>query len=168
MPRTARRTRTEPRDHSYEEFVRELGAVAVALRSCSANLDRGLYFELREKRKKNIRRSLKPEFKLERVAKDYFDVLASIEVAIHDASSDHEALRVECAFEGHIHATPPLRKEYAERFATSDLRVVMWPYMRQMVSDMTMRMAILPIFLPIIYKTVRQEGKQAETGGSQS
>ena len=70
-----------------------------------------------------------------------------------DEQSDVEpSLVVECAYEAHFHfhpASDQVDRDYVQRFVQSELPFVLLPYARHFVSDMTSRMQIGTIILPL-------------------
>ena len=148
-------------DSSYLSFLQGLGSVIIGLKRCSADLDRTRYYELMDKRKKDRKRVIDGDYRLDKVTETYFDVSATVSVAVRDRKDDSNALSIECTYEGHFHGEPPVQRGLAERFVKSQLRVVLWPYVRQFVSDTTARMSINPVFLPFYLGTGQE--KPAET-----
>ena len=88
-------------------------------------------------------------YKLERVESESFDASATFNLTIQDKEAQLTGLVIECVFEAHFYGKKPIEKDLAERFTTSELRVIMWPYFRQFVSDMTSRMAMGTVTLPL-------------------
>jgi len=139
--------RTSSGDNGYEEFLSALGSVILGLDKCSATLNRPAYWGLNERRKDTVR-TYRTDYKLERVQKSYFNVSAQLRLTIRDSKTDVTVLETECVFYGHIHGKEPINEANAKRFTDSHLRIVMTPYFRQFVSDITARMSIPPIILP--------------------
>jgi preprotein translocase subunit SecB len=115
-----------------------------------------------DKRKKDRKRVIDGDYRLDGVAETYFDVSATVNVAVRDKKDESTALSIECTYEGHFHGVPPVQRDLAERFVKSQLRVVLWPYVRQFVSDTTARMSIGPVFLPFYLGTGQEQEKAAE------
>jgi hypothetical protein len=87
-------------------------------------------------------------------------------VVLTDTKNDKEALRVKATFEGHFHGASPIQREHAERFVSSELRVVVWPYFRQFISDTTARMSVRPIFIPVyLGQTPLRRGLEEKSPG---
>jgi len=122
--------------------------IGLALGSCSASLDRGLYFA--PDRGAKSARTISADYKLVDAKKDYFDVSARFALTVVDKARAVKALSIECEFVGHFHCSvsdPP--REFADRFTQSELRLILWPYFREFVSDITGRMSIPPILIPL-------------------
>lgn len=155
-------------DRAYVKFLQGLGSVVLGLRNCSANLDRSLYQDLIDRRRKDAKRSISGDYRLERVTREYFDCAATVIVSLHDRKTDDAALVIECTFEGHFHGEPPIEREYAQEFTDSGLRIVLWPYLRQFVSDTTNRMTIAPIFLPLYLGGARDKREKLKSAKDSS
>ena len=139
-------TRREPEE--YAEFLRGIRLIGLALASCSANLERGAYFELSGKKKST--RNITADYELVEVQKEFFDVMAKFRLAVHDKSQTSKPLTIECSFAGHFHSsTSEVRRELADRFTQSELRLILWPYFRELVSNLTAKMSIPPILIPL-------------------
>jgi len=80
---------------------------------------------------------------------DFFDAEGRFELTVSSKEGDKPALAVECIFTAHIHAAEPVSKEFAKRFAESELWIVMLPYGRYFITDITTRMSIPPIMIPL-------------------
>jgi hypothetical protein len=139
-----------PIDESYPKFLRGLRPVALGLKSSRAALNRAAYQRLNRKEGRNRTvRSLRDNYEVERVKLDFFDVVGRVELDIRARGDKKSSLAVECEFEAHFHCEVKVTKEFAERFAQSELRVFMWPYFRQFVSDTTARMSVRPVLIPL-------------------
>lgn len=134
----------------YDTFLQELKPLGLALVTSSCKVDRRAYFQLVDSKK--AVRSISARYRLDSVRDDSFDAGAIFKLTVSDKKNITTPLVIECAFTSHVHAKPPVSKTLAERFARSDFRVVIWPYFRQFVSDITARMAVRPIMVPISVK----------------
>ncbi len=138
-----------PSDNGYEKFLAQVQPFSVDLTSSSASLDRRIFWKLREGKKHTPTQELMARYGVEHIAGELFDVRAEFKVTIFEPGTKKRVLLVQCVFDAHFHAEKPINKEYVARFAESEFRVVVWPYVRQFVSDTTARMGIPPLFLPI-------------------
>ena len=135
-------------DKRYEQFVRDLKLVALGIISSSSQLDRSAYAKIHEGKRNPVRR-VAARHKLERVSPDFFEASGAFKLTIQDREAKVTGLVIECVFETHVHGGKPIDKALAKRFTASDLPVIMWPFFRQFVFDMTARMSIPPIMLPL-------------------
>jgi preprotein translocase subunit SecB len=122
--------------------------VGLALGACSAKLDRGLY--VAPDRAEKSLRTISADYKLTDVRKDYFDVSARFRLTVEHKTEPLTALTIECEFAGHFHCgDSELSHELADRFTQSELRIILWPYFREFVNDITAKMSIPPILIPL-------------------
>jgi len=137
-------------DKGYEQFLATVEPFGLYLSGCSASLDRDLFWKLRERKTHKGIRQLMARHRVTKSGKEFFDIESEFKIVITDPdNSEAEALKIECAFQAHLHNEKTTTRAYAERFASSEFRVVIWPYFRQFVSDTTAWMGIPPIFIPI-------------------
>jgi preprotein translocase subunit SecB len=140
MP-TDKRTRVET--DRYTNFVRSLELSIIALTSSSARIKRKEYFATKEP-DLTVDVGLKPS----RVAGDHFDLHGEAKVKLTRKRSG-PLFELSVTYELHFHGKPPMDAKLVRRFADSDAHVIFWPYLREYVSDMSARMYIPPILLPV-------------------
>ena len=128
---------------TYTEFVRSLELIIIALTSSSTRIRRDEYFE-EKKRDLSVAMTLKPK----RLSRDHFDLQAEATVKLTRKRSDC-LFDLSVTYELHFHAKPPVDAKLVRRFADSDAHLVLWPYLREYVSDVSARMYIPPILLPL-------------------
>jgi len=138
---------TKPDDGRYEKFLADLRLSTLSLISSSSKLDRPLYFDVYRQPRGAVR-DVTATYELTNVADDFFDAMANFRLTIRGRKKEESVLAIDCAFEAHFHGANPMPRELADRFTTSELRLVVWPYFRQFVWDMTARMSIPPITIP--------------------
>lgn len=131
----------------YAAFLSGIKLVALGLQECNANIDRGTYFELLDK--KNIQRRISASYFLDESTSEYFNVSASLTLTVDSEKEHAAAMSIACKYEAHFHCDRcKINKDFASRFTNSELRLVIWPYFRQLVNDMTSRMLVPPILIP--------------------
>jgi len=141
-----RPTKRDTKD--YTEFLRDIQLIALGLASCSAKLDRDLYFDVVSQ--KSNTRTISSSYELKDVQKEFFDVAARFSLQVQDKMKTSTPLLVECAFMAHFHCKArEVPRDFAARFSQSELRIVLWPYFREFVSDVTSKMAIPPLLIPL-------------------
>jgi preprotein translocase subunit SecB len=142
-----KRPAIRPDVDSYADFIGSITLIGLALSNCSASVDRGSYFELS---RKNTTRTVSTEYKLDDVDGECFDVSARFALTVEGKMKSPKALSLECVFIAHFHYTAPdIRRDFAERFTQSELRIILWPYFREFVSDISSKMAIPSILIPL-------------------
>lgn len=127
---------------SYTQFVRSLDLVMIALTSVRARIKRDEYFEAKG-RELSAAASVTPK----RMSRDYFDLRTQVNVKSTSKSSN-ALFNFSATYELHFHAKPPIDAKLVRRFADSDAHFILWPYLREHVSDVSARMYIPPILLP--------------------
>jgi len=143
-----RTQRTGQSNDQYGRFVRDLRLFNVALVRCASQIDHSAYFEL-HKREGNASRNLSAQYGLARVAADFFDAYADFKLEITGKKKKQKVLLIKCRYEAHIHLSRKFDRSCAERFANTEFRVVLWPYFREFVNDLSARMWIPPITIPL-------------------
>ncbi len=133
-------------DRKYLDFVSSLELVGLGLKSSSATLDREKFWKLAKSERTPVRR-LQEIYRPTQVGEDFFEVEGQYKVSIADG--DVVGLKIDCAFELHMHCTSPVERAMVERFAKTDLRFILLPYARHFISDITGEMHIPPVVLPM-------------------
>jgi preprotein translocase subunit SecB len=87
-------------------------------------------------------------YKTINIEEDHFDVLAEYELRITHKKDKNSSLEVKCRYSAHFHASSNCNGETVERFANSEAKIIIWPYFRSLVSDITGRLHIPPITIP--------------------
>lgn len=67
--------------------------------------------------------------------------------------NEQPLLHIECTFSALFDLTKPIDRVTADRFASSEARLVFWPYLRHFIADSSYRMAINPILVPLMKNT---------------
>lgn len=135
-------------EQDYEAFVKGLKLIGLALNQCAADIDRVAYFELQDKKEKATR-NVKADYAVDYFGDDFFDAIGNFHLTIGTGAKDKLALEISCTIEAHLHTEVRYKHEHAKHFAESDLRVLLWPYFRQFVTDTTARMWIPPVTIPL-------------------
>lgn len=148
MRTNTKRHTQKNKDADYESFLQGLQLVDLHLASSSSVVDREAFFALYGRSKKMIR-SFRDEYAITTVGPRYFEAEGRFTLSVSESADSEAALRLEFAFSVHMHGTPPIWEEGAERFVESELRLILVPYARQFVTQMTGQMSIPPIILPL-------------------
>ena len=125
--------------------MRGLELFVVALDASTCHIQRGAFFEALQKKK--LVRNIDTAFSVAEVEAKHFDGIGRFDLTISNLESD-PFVSISCTFEAHVHASSAFPQEFAERFAQSELRLVLTPYARNFISDLTARMAIPPVTIP--------------------
>ena len=130
-------------------FEDQVELIAMGVKRCACAIDRRAYGHLRKQREDEIRQ-ISATVNLAEQGEGFFDGTIGYELVVRDKNNKNEPVRLECVFEAHFHGPKAMRRADAERFLETYFRVISWPYFRQFVSDMTARMAIPPLVLPLL------------------
>jgi preprotein translocase subunit SecB len=130
-------------DKSYATFLASLDPVIIALVQSSVSLERQKYLESEQERIYVIFGS-----KLIRFGDSHFDVKTKLELQVKKEEKSKPLLRFAATYDLHFHAAETT-KQNVDRFVKSDVRLLIWPYLRELVSNMSSRMHIPPILLPV-------------------
>jgi len=133
---------------SYENFLRSVRLVAIGLRDCRCSLVRRDYVLVLKERESGLTR-INAEYKLTDVGPTNFDACGSFSLDIEHRRSKKQVLSVNCSFETHFHADFAPGSELPQRFVDSELRLILWPYFRELTSTLTAKMAIRPVVVPL-------------------
>jgi preprotein translocase subunit SecB len=146
----------------YESFLDSLIMIAVGIKSCSCALDRTAYGLFKANCKRPLR-TLGVLPSLTYIKDNHFDgeVRFVLRHSRDEQSEPEKSLTIEFVFEAHFHTqTPEANKAFAKRFVESELPVILLPYARHFVSDITARMQIGTIVLPLRLPPTRAQGQQ--------
>lgn len=136
----------KPASNSYESFIRDLTLIGIGMKSCNAEVDSDAYFEAL-KDEDSHRRVLSSESGIADLGENYFELASTINLEA-TGKGGKKLLQIESTYVLHFHAKA-VDKGFIERFAKAELRVIIWPYFRQFVTDMSARMSIPPITIPL-------------------
>ncbi len=129
----------------YTEFLASLQLFAINLRESACDIDRKEYWEHKEK---NI--TYKVTATAESIAseEESFNVRARLEVTMTGGKSKVHITKIAATYDLHFHAKL-MPKSLVDKFCNSDLRLIVWPYFREYVTDVSARMYIPPVILPL-------------------
>ena len=128
----------------YAAFLASLQLFSVALVRSTSRVNRDEYLKDEE---------TDVNFKISsqslQIAKASFDVCSTLRLKISSSKSHKIQLWLTAAFELHFHGPSPLDPKFIKQFCESEIRLIVWPYFREYVSNMTGRMHIPPYILPL-------------------
>jgi preprotein translocase subunit SecB len=129
---------------NYDSFLKSVKLFAVALDKTAAELDRVSYWQSKDKI-----REIRASYEANNVVKDHFNVIARIELEITKKTDRAKVLSIDCHYMAHFHAAVGCSQETATKFAQSEAKIIIWPYVRALISDLTARMHIPPVVIPL-------------------
>ena len=148
---------------SKNGFDEKVTLVGMGIKTCSSKLDRSAYFQIRRLRPKDEIRSISSSVYVEKCTDIAFDGVVKYAVRIEDRTHKGAPVQIECAYQVHFHAPKGFRRQDAEAFVRSYLTIITWPYFREFVSDMSARMAIATLTLPLLPDVTSATSDRAET-----
>jgi len=153
----------------YATFLATVQPAIIGLDSCSATLSRNKFFA-RQSRADELR-LFRIDLKTASVEDDHFDIVASFAVHVRSIDDqgepgDDDLVRIEGEFYAHFHADSKevIDAALVKRFASAEARILFMPYVRQLVTDLTARMSIPPLMIPIQVGGVTKPRRIAPSG----
>ena len=144
MPRRKQKHTLTTADAEYTRFLKSVEPITISLIESRFRIDRDQYFR---EGPKNL--SVDWRCVPSNVHDDCFDANAMLIVKLGStARQSKPTVEISANFEMHFHVDKPLNRAFVDRFADSEVRIVMWPYFREYVSNVSGRMHIPPLLLP--------------------
>jgi hypothetical protein len=131
-------------------FDEKVELIGMGIKTCSSQLDRSAYFRMRRTRPKDEVRAISSKVYLEKHTDIAFDGIIEYQLSIQDEKSKVPVISIDCAYQTHFHAPKGFERQDAEKFISEYLGIISWPYFRQFVSDISARMAIASLTLPLL------------------
>lgn len=136
------------RTRQYSDFLKGVKLYIVALDHASSTIDRERYWECNE-RKNGMVRMIETSYEATAIEGTHFDVIGRFEMKILSTTDKSELVTVGCQYSSHFHSRTRVDKEEADKFANAEAKIILWPYFRQLVTDLSARMFIPPIVVPL-------------------
>jgi preprotein translocase subunit SecB len=128
---------------TYAEFIGSLQLNTIYLREAACEIDRDSFWQNQDQ-KITYDLSASPT----KIDDDYFDASATLVVNVVGEKSKTKLIKISAKYDFHVH-TKLASKEFIEKFCGSEVRLIIWPYFREYVSETSSRMYIPPIILPL-------------------
>jgi preprotein translocase subunit SecB len=129
---------------SYTSFLRSIEPFFISLTDSSFHGDREQYFE-------HQKHELDVDWKTE-VTKQWeesFDVRANVKIRMFAPASKRDFFTLTASYLLHVHAPAPLDPQYVKKFTESEVRLIIWPYVREYATSVFGRMHVPPAILPV-------------------
>jgi hypothetical protein len=146
MPRAKSRS-SRAAGSGYLDFVRTVHLNGVGLDSATLKVERSL-LSLSSGSSENPHAEVSGRQEAFDITSESFSVRGDYKVAISGVEGK-EVVTIYCTYSASFSLDAGARKSEVERFASNEVRLVFWPYLRQFVSDTTARMSIPPLVLPL-------------------
>ena len=145
MPQRKQKRTTITADGDYTQFLKAIEPFTIALVESRFRVNRDQYFNERSNKLSVAWRCVPVE-----VGDDYFEADAKLIVRLGSSAArkSKPVMEIIAIFRMHIHAPKPINRVFVDRFADSEVRILIWPYFREYVSSVSGRMHIPPLVLP--------------------
>jgi hypothetical protein len=148
-------------EQRYASFLKVVEPTMVGLNSANVVLDREAFWKAmsNDDSRLLVSRELKSRCSLGETHDDAFDAEGSFALRVTERGREEPLLLIECVIAAHLHApVDSMDREHAKRFAESEAGVLLWPYFREFVTNVTGRMAIPPMTVPLLLTRTDSEG----------
>lgn len=144
MPQRKQKLTPTTADSDYTLFLKSVEPIIISLVESSFRVDREQYFN-EESKRLSIAWQCVPS----KVKHNCFDAHATLVVKLGSPKPKSKpSVEITAVFEMHFHGAKPINRAFVDRFADSEVRLVIWPYFREYVSSVSGRMHVPPIVLP--------------------
>jgi preprotein translocase subunit SecB len=122
---------------------------AIGLDDLRASLDRSKYADAYGEDNRRIVRRVQSVYRVSEYSKEHCDISATLYLRIEASGFEDPVLAIDVTITGHFHPKGSFSRAEAEQFAKTEARLIFWPYLRELVSDVTGRMHISTVTLPL-------------------
>jgi hypothetical protein len=133
---------------SYANFIRSLDLYGLSLAESRFKCDRERYLSERSHEIAFTWKAKRTPLSGNRKDKRAFNLWAELRLVVTAPKSDEAFFVLSAGFLLHIHSEV-IEAEHIERFCNSEVRILVWPYFREYVSNVCGRAHIPPITLPL-------------------
>lgn len=134
----------------YIKFLRSIKLGALGLDNSQIYIDREkLSNALNDSEQEPLGIELSVGHKLLDKSEDGFTVQASYKLQLTSTLDSTQVGEISCIFSASFLSESSCSSECYSRFARIEARLVFWPYIRHFINDMSYRMSIPPILLPL-------------------
>lgn len=144
---TRNQKRAVAQTERYRRFLRDLDIKSIALVESSFRIDRRRYFKVDEHERAITWRTLEKG-----TGKGFFEPRIVLMLTASQEGSPKPFLELEASFELHIHIEEDGAEtdQLIEQFCASEIKLIVWPFFREYVTNVTARMHVPPLTLPIL------------------
>lgn len=139
---------TDLQTHPRIDFIRSVKFGGLGLDRCDARVDRTVLSAVREGGL-DVENNVSIKQYVLAHGEDFFIVAADFELIQQPLDSDQKIVTIAATFSAKFDLTVKASEELVRSFANLEARLVFFPYLRHFVSDMSYRMSIDPIVLPL-------------------
>jgi hypothetical protein len=142
-------TKALPMHKTYLSFLEKVSLLGVGLDCATASIDRTALAEA-VRSHEPVELSLDGNFEVLSNIPDNLVVGGVFKLRqLHQKNLAKPLLQIDCSFSAMFRLGESVDNETAVRFANTEAKFVIWPYLRHFIADTSYRMAIAPILLPL-------------------
>lgn len=164
MPRKKPQSHTPIKPDAYLSFVQSIKLQGVGLDNASVDINR-IALAQAVAAKHNILINMDANFTVLNRADDSFITSARFDITEHVEGSNEKLVRISCSFSALFNLSTKARADFTDRFARSEAKLVFWPYLRHFVADISYRMSITPILIPLTSETNGDDRTEEKESG---
>jgi preprotein translocase subunit SecB len=136
------------RPPDYQEFIRSLELYMIALTESWFKINRDDYWKDRETERNT---TYKVEAKPTEIGDEYFEIRCTLTLDVKAEKEKTPVVHIVASYDLHLHSSA-ISKDYVHKFCQADVLLLVIPYFREFVTDITGKMYIPPIVLPLSTK----------------
>lgn len=130
----------------YVQFVKTVHLTSLGMDSANVQIDRDAFAAASSGGNLPVHISGRQD--IEKIQASSFSVRGNYSISVKGPGNT-EAFSVQCVYVASFAVEKPVEETQIRRFAENEVRLVFWPYLRHFVSDMSFRMSINPLLLPL-------------------
>jgi hypothetical protein len=142
------RTVTPPEVHPRIKFIRSVKFAGLGLDRCEARIDR-LNLSVSREEDSKLEHTIDLKIYVLEHEDDHFIVGVDFELIQKTTQADAKIVTINASFSGRFDLSEKASEENVRSFADLEAALIFFPYVRHFVSDLTYRMSIEPIVLPM-------------------
>jgi hypothetical protein len=131
----------------YAEFVSQLSLRGIGLDESTMRLDRNKLFEAKHNNLNLINEITGGQSVLAHTENSFS--ISGKYLLETKLENGEVPLRIDCTFSALFATSTRARTDHLQRFANNEARVIFWPYLRHFFSDVTYRMSIDVVIIPL-------------------
>jgi preprotein translocase subunit SecB len=141
--------------HPRIDFIKSVHFSGLGLDKTSAFVDRDA-LSAALKREGKLEIDLKASQRVVEHKDEYFVVAADFDLAQIDSRDKRTLISISASFSAKFYLSRSAQPELVHAFAQVEARLIFFPYLRHFISDITYRMSIDPIVLPMTSELERK------------
>lgn len=143
--KTSTESSTSP---AYQRFRDGVTLYALGMDELETKLDREAYRAAHAENAADIVREIKVSMSVVDASDEHFDIAGRFNLSVN-TKAGQTLLSLSVVMSAHFHIGEESAEGFVEDFANTEGRLIFWPYFRQTVSDVSSRMYIAPITVPL-------------------